>query len=314
LQKELTIEAFIDYLTHEQRAQPQTVSTYESHLRHFQQWMQQQDESLTWNDVDTDMIREWMSTRMDEGMKAKSIKARLSALRSFFRFALRRQLVKTDPSHLVASPKVPKPLPMFVREKEMDSLLDDTAWDESLKSLLQRAIVTMLYETGLRCGELCSLNNADVDTVQMQLRVTGKGDKTRVVPFGRELADAVVAYQQERDRRQQADGDALFLSTRGRRISRRAVYQLTHDALSTVTSLPRRSPHVLRHSYATAMLNHGAQLEGVRRLLGHANLDATEIYTHATFEQLRRAYKKAHPREEPPEIGPQKFGSVKEKT
>ncbi len=297
MQRELTIEAFIDYLTHERRAQPRTVETYEKHLRQFEQWMHRRDETLTWRDVDRDMIREWMTDRMDDGLTAKSISTRLPVLRSFFRYALRYGLLERDPAHLVETPKVPKPLPMFVREKEMDSLLDDTAWDDSLRSLLQRAVVTMLYETGLRRSELCSLNNSDIDLQQLQLRVTGKGNKTRVVPFGQELADAIAAYQQERDRLQQSDGDALFLGMRGRRISGRVVYQMTHDALTTVTSLPRRSPHVLRHSYATALLNHGAQLEGVRRLLGHANLDATEIYTHATFEQLRQTYTHAHPRQ-----------------
>ena len=298
MRRELTIEAFIDYLRHEQRAQPLTVQTYERHLKAFEQWLKQQDETLGWGDVDRDLIRQWMSDAMERGMKAKSLRSRLPALRSFFRFALRNRLIDKDPSHLVDAPKAPKPLPMFVREKEMDTLLDDSPADDTLRQLLTRAVMTLLYETGLRRGELCSLNNADVDLQQMQLRVTGKGNKTRVVPFGPEVAEAIARYQEARDREQDADDDALFLNTRGQRITGISVWRIVHKALTQVTSLPKRSPHVLRHSYATALLNHGAQIESVRRLLGHASLEATEIYTHATFEQLRKTYEKAHPREE----------------
>lgn len=297
MNRELTIDSFIDYLTHERRARPRTVETYEKHLRQFEEWLHQRDAQLGWRDVDRDLIRDWMSDRMDGGMTAKSISTRLPVLRSFFRYALRYGLLERDPAHLVETPKVPKPLPKFVREKEMDRLLDDEGWDDSLTSLRERAVLTVLYETGIRRSELCGLNDADVDLSAMQMRVTGKGDKTRVVPFGPEVADAISRYREARDREQGGADGALFLNTKGQRITGFTVWHIVHNQLSRVTTLRQRSPHVLRHSYATALLNHGAQIEGVRRLLGHASLEATEIYTHATFEQLRRAYEKAHPRE-----------------
>jgi integrase/recombinase XerC len=246
--------------------------------------------------VDADIIRGWMESLMDRGIMASTVDADLSAVRSFYRFALARRLVDRDPAHLVTGPKKKKPLPQFVKEGEMDRLLDDEAWSDTYKDVRARTIILLLYETGIRRGELVGLNDADVDFGARQLKVTGKRNKQRIVPFGEELATELQYYIEVRNREVARESEALFLGTKGKRISEQQVYYDVRRNLSRVSLLKKRSPHVLRHSFATAMLNHEAGLESVRQLLGHESLETTEIYTHTTFEQLRRVYKEAHPR------------------
>ena len=246
--------------------------------------------------VDTDLIRDWMESLMDKGNSASTINKNLSALRSFYRFALRRELVKKDPAHAVTGPKKSKPLPQFLREGEMDRLLDGLEWDSSFNNVRARTILLLFYEAGLRRSELIGLDDKDIDFEAAQLKVTGKRNKQRIVPFGAELAEALKNYKAKRQEEIGETKGALFLSDKGERISGAMVYQIVRKYLSMLTSLKKRSPHVLRHTFATAMLNNGAGLETIKSLLGHESVSTTEIYTHTTFEQLKRIYKEAHPR------------------
>ena len=292
----MLINQFLDYLRYERNASPQTVQTYEESLRAFESYLAFRENDLSLGSVDTDLIRDWMESQMDKGNSASTINKNLSALRSFFRFALKRGLVKKDPAHAVTGPKKSKPLPQFLREGEMDRLLDGLRWDSSFNNVRARTILLLFYEAGLRRSELVGLNDKDVDFDAAQLKVTGKRNKQRIVPFGTELAEVLKKYQAIRqDKFGETDG-ALFLSDKGERISGEQVYQIVRKYLSMVTSLKKRSPHVLRHTFATAMLNNGAGLEAIKNLLGHESVSTTEIYTHTTFEQLKRIYKEAHPR------------------
>ena len=292
----MLINQFLDYLRYERNASPQTVQTYEESLRAFESYLAFRENDLSLDSVDTDLIRDWMESQMDKGNSASTINKNLSALRSFFRFALKRGLVKKDPAHAVTGPKKSKPLPQFLREGEMDRLLDGLRWDSSFNNVRARTILLLFYEAGLRRSELVGLNDKDVDFDAAQLKVTGKRNKQRIVPFGTELAEVLKKYQAIRqDKFGETDG-ALFLSDKGERISGEQVYQIVRKYLSMVTSLKKRSPHVLRHTFATAMLNNGAGLEAIKNLLGHESVSTTEIYTHTTFEQLKRIYKEAHPR------------------
>ena len=234
---------------------------------------------------------------MDNGAMASTVNNCLSAVRSFYRFALSRNLVAKDPAHVVKGPKKEKPLPHFVREKEMDELLDQKEWDaNNIKDVRARTILLMFYETGIRLAELVGLDDEQVDFVQHQLKVTGKRNKQRLVPFGEELEQALRDYMALRDRQVACQDHALFVSDKGKRITRAAVTNLVRNHLASVSTMKTRTPHVLRHSFATAMLNNGAGLESVKKLLGHASIATTEIYTHTTFEQLKRIYHEAHPR------------------
>jgi integrase/recombinase XerC len=292
----MMINQFLDYLRYERNASPQTVQTYEESLRAFESYLAFRDNGLSLDSVDTDLIRDWMESLMDKGNSASTINKNLSALRSFYRFALRRGLVKKDPAHAVTGPKKSKPLPQFLREGEMDRLLDGLEWDGSFNNVRARTILLLFYEAGLRRSELIGLDDKDIDFEAAQLKVTGKRNKQRIVPFGAELAETLKDYKAKRQEEFGETSGALFLSDKGERISGAQVYQIVRKYLSMVTSLKKRSPHVLRHTFATAMLNNGAGLETIKSLLGHESVSTTEIYTHTTFEQLKRIYKEAHPR------------------
>ena len=293
----LMIEDFLDYLRYERNRSDLTVRNYEESLRGLESYFKNRENHLSWESVDSDLIRDWMESMMDKGDMASTVNNCLSAVRSFFRFALSRGLVSSDPAHNVKGPKKKKPLPQFVREGEMNRLIDlPEMWGDSYNDVRARTIIILFYETGIRLAELVGLNDQDIDFANHQLKVTGKRNKQRIVPFGEELEQTLKVYMQQRDGQTAKQDAALFLNNKGCRISRSVVSKIVRTGLSRVTTMKKRSPHVLRHSFATAMLNNGAGLESVRKLLGHASVATTEIYTHTTFEQLKRVYKNAHPR------------------
>ena len=292
------IEQFLNYLRYERNRSTLTVQRYEEVLRTFQAYFENMDDQLSWESIDSDVIRDWMESMMDNGAMASTVNNCLSAVRSFYRFALSRKLVTKDPAHMVKGPKKEKPLPHFVRESEMDRLLDENEWDgTNIKDVRARTILILFYETGIRLAELISLDDKDVDFSLHQVKVTGKRNKQRIVPFGKELEQALQDYIRLRDEQVPVREDqALFVTDKGKRVGRAMVSNLVRSHLARVSTMKKRSPHVLRHSFATAMLNNGAGLESVKNLLGHESIATTEIYTHTTFEQLKRIYKKAHPR------------------
>ena len=290
------IDQFLNYLRYERNASPQTVQTYEESLREFESYLALREKGLSLQAVDTDLIRDWMESLMDKGNSASTINKKLSALRSFYHFALSRKLVVKDPAHAIVGPKKSKPLPQFLREGEMDRLLDVLEWDNSLKNVRARTLILLFYETGLRRSELIGLDDSDVDFTVGQLKVTGKRNKQRIIPFGEELSEVLKGYMAVRDEQCDKKCCALFLNDKGMRMTGAQVYAIVHKYLTLVTSLKKRSPHVLRHTFATAMLNNGAGLESIKNLLGHESVSTTEIYAHTTFEQLKRVYKEAHPR------------------
>lgn len=290
------VKEFLEYLQYERRRSSMTVASYEVSLREFENFFKSLDKELTWETVDEDVIRDWMEHLMDSGMKASSIGTRFAALRSLFKFALSREMVTRDPSYRVEPPKKSKPLPHFIKESEMNRLLDDMEWGDSFDEVRNRAIIVTFYETGIRLSELTGLDDVAVDLRSRLMKVTGKGNKQRVIPFGEELEETLNRYIALRNKEVTRVCDAVFVTDKGKRMTSSQVRKVVEDKLSLVSTQKKLSPHVLRHSFATAMLNHGAGIESVRRLLGHASASTTEIYTHTTFEQLKRVYKNAHPR------------------
>ena len=293
----MTIEDFLDYLQYERNRSERTVRAYADDLRSFEAFFKNLDGQLSWESVDSDVIRDWMESMMDKGNTATSVNRRLSAVRSLYRFALSRGYVSRDPAHAVSGPKCQKVLPQYLREKEMNTLLDEQMWEDRYIDVRARTIILLFYSTGIRLSELIGLDDADVDFAEQQLKVTGKGDKQRILPFGTELSEALRAYMARRDAEVERKDSAVFLTAKGIRMNSQQVRDEVRLHLSRVSTLKKRTPHVLRHTFATAMLNHEAGIESVKKLLGHSKLSTTEIYTHTTFEQLRQAYAKAHPRE-----------------
>lgn len=293
----MTIDQFLSYLQYERNRSERTVKAYGDDLRSFEAFFKNLDDQLSWESVDSDVIRSWMESMMDKGNTATSINRRLSAVRSLYRFALSRGIVERDPAHGLKGPKGKKLLPQYLRESEMDRLLADDMWTDEMGDLRARTIILMFYSTGIRLSELTGLDNASVDLAAQQLKVRGKGNKERLIPFGSELQKALRLYTARRDAETPSDSQAFFVGDDGQRMTSQKVRQIVQHHLSRVTTMKKRSPHVLRHTFATAMLNNEAGIESVKKLLGHSKLSTTEIYTHTTFEQLRRAYAKAHPRE-----------------
>ena len=295
------IEDFIDYLRYERNYSSKTAEYYQADLEAFKRFYEATDSSLGWAEMPADVIRQWVVEMMDRGNAATSVRRRLSSLRSFYKFLLRRGLVTKDPVHNMPGPKVEKKLPAYIRETEMDRLFDGDFFSDDYQGCRDRMILLTFYSTGMRLSELVGLNEKDVDLDQMQLKVTGKRNKQRIIPYGDEYGDSLRHYLAERQAfAQQLDGNgdaSLFLDERsGRRMNPDKVRGIVKKYLSMVTTQRRNSPHVLRHTFATAMLNHQADLQSVKELLGHERLSTTEIYTHTTFEQLKEMYNQAHPR------------------
>lgn len=287
---------FLAYLAADRGYSAETVATYGRDLYHFEQYLGSLDEALDWNTVDTDVVRRWMMARMSGGLGPRAMKRALSALRSFYKYLLRLEVVERDPMQLVQNPKAPKTLPCFVKETEMDRLLDGIVYPDNVEGLRDRTMLLTFYTTGVRLSELVGLNRENVDLALGELKVTGKRDKQRIIPFGAELSEALQQYMEATAKQLDGYRGALFLDGKGRRITVDKVRTVVRHYLSLVTTQKRKTPHVLRHTFATVMLNHGADLEAVKELLGHESLATTEIYTHTSFADLKKVYEKAHPR------------------
>ena len=292
----LNVDKFLDYLSSELNRSQQTVESYRDDLKHFEKFAKDLSDSFSWETVDSDMVRDWMESMMDKGNSAATVSRRLSALKTFYRFALARHYVESDPVYSIKGPKKEKPLPQFVKESEMDELLDSQAWGDDYNNVRARTIIILFYETGMRLSELVNLDDKDVNFVTSEIKITGKGNKQRIVPFGDELKNTLLEFRWLRDASVEVKTPALVVSDKGTRMSPSKVQDIVRSNLSRVCSLKKKSPHVLRHSFATAMLNHHVGIENLKKLLGHANISTTEIYTHTTFEQLKRVYNEAHPR------------------
>ena len=292
----MLIDAFLDYLRLERNYSVKTIVSYRTDLLEFEEYFKKVDAELDFTRVDAGIVRNWMVNLMDNGRTATTVNRKLSSLRSFYRFLLKRKVVSVDPMVKVVGPKKKKPLPSFVREKDMDRLLDESLYDEGFEGCRDRAILEMFYATGMRRSELIGLDVADVDLSAKLIKVTGKRNKQRLIPFGDELAEGLLEYIKVRNETLLQGTEAFFVLKNGERMYPEAVYRLVRRYLSGVVTLKKRSPHVLRHTFATAMLNGKAELRAVKELLGHESLATTEVYTHTTFEELKKVYEQAHPR------------------
>lgn len=294
----MIIEDFLVYLKNERVASPCTVFNYGEAIKNFNRYIKSLDENATLETADTDMVRDWISSLMEQGQKATYVNLQLSAVKSMYRYALKREIIEKDPAHAVKGPKKEKVLPQFLKESEANRLFDDVPWDmSSHKEVRARTLLLLLYTTGFRLAEVLNLNDEDISFINNEIKVTGKRRKQRIVPMGNELSSALQQYQALRNATHSENpSHAFFLNEKGTRITREQLYLTVREQLSRVTTMKKRSPHVLRHTFATAMLNNGAKLGSVQKLLGHESIATTEIYTHVTFEDLKRVYNSAHPR------------------
>ena len=291
------VKPFLRYLLYELNRSEKTIIAYGTDLRDFEGYLKKNDVEADFTKVDSSKIRSWVISLMDEdGCSPASVNRKLSSLRSFYRFLLRKGLMEVDPMLKIVGPKKKKPLPSFVREEDMDRLLDEMPFDDGFEGRRDRMILEVFYATGMRLSELIGLNDVDVDISARLIKVKGKRDKQRLIPFGDELMQDLLLYIKVRDETCLEGVEAFFVRKNGKRMYPMQVYRLVRRNLSKVVALKKKSPHVLRHTFATAMLNGNAELRAVKELLGHENLATTEIYTHTTFEELKKVYEQAHPR------------------
>lgn len=288
-------DTFLKYLQYERNYSEKTILSYENDLSQFERFLSGIDEEQNLCVADTDLIRAWMVSLMEQSYTATSVNRKLSSLRSFYRFLLKKGEINADPTQKIVGPKKKKPLPVFVKEADMEKLLSPENFGEGFEDVRDRLILNLFYSTGMRLAELIGLDVQDVDFSLSTLKVTGKRNKQRFIPFGEDLKEDLQKYARLRSELPLST-TAWIVGKEGSRISRTTVYGIVRNNLLKVVSLKKRSPHVLRHTFATTMLNNNAELGAVKELLGHSTLAATEVYTHTTFEELKKIYEQAHPR------------------
>ena len=305
------IKRFLDYIAIEKRYSERTVKEYGDDLRAWCAFLGWEQKDFDPTKLDEGDVKLWMIHMLDSGISARSVKRRLSAVKSFYRFLLSTGVVRVNITSKVLMPKTDKPLPVFFKESEMEAFkcrnvipqydegMDKEEWLEQMRDYL---LVEMLYQTGMRRAELASLKDGDVDLKLRQVRVFGKRKKERVVPLGDELVKEIEGYLTiKREILGDQGGSGIFLVRKKKNgewvsLGANGVYNIVRAYMGEVSTLQKHSPHVLRHTFATTMLNNGADIRTIQALLGHSSLAATQVYTHASFEQMKKAYEQAHPR------------------
>jgi integrase/recombinase XerC len=290
------IQLFLDYLRYEKRNSPNTFTAYENDLHQFVSFGKQLIEDFSIKNTDHHLIRQWIISLMDQGVTSRSVNRKISTLKSFYKFLMRQGIIDKNPTDRVIIPRMGKKLPVFVQEREINYLLDGGFFGNDFQGKRDKAIITLFYGSGIRLSELKNIRIQDLDLKEKTVKVLGKRNKERLVPFPLEIATVVKEYLEERNELFGDVSDVVFLTDKGEPIYSKLIYRIVIKHLSLVTTLDRKSPHILRHSYATHLLNRGADLNAIKELLGHSNLAATQVYTHTTFEELKKIYKQAHPR------------------
>ncbi|TND07758.1 MAG: site-specific recombinase XerD [Bacteroidetes bacterium] len=302
------VERFIDFLSYEKRFSPHTLVSYKNDLIQCREYLEVEYEHVDFLSADHAIIRSWVAQMLEKGTSDRSINRKISSLRTFYRFLMRENLLKVNPMLKVQGPKTPKRLPEFVEESQMHTLLEDHIRHERedegadpFKIMQAQLIIELLYGTGMRRAELINLEQGNFDRGKSTVKVLGKRNKERIIPVVPRLNELITKYIKEKEARgipASPDGTDYLLQQpkNGKKLAENFVYTLVKKYLAQVTTIAKKSPHVLRHSFATHLLNHGADLNAIKELLGHANLSATQIYTHNTVEKLKNIYHKSHPR------------------
>ena len=290
-----TKESFLQYISTEKRYSRHTVTSYKNDIDQFMGWLDRVRPGADLVSVNHADVRGWMVSLLEEGASAGTVHRKMSALRTLFRYMRRHELISADPMTGLKLPKKPKQLPVFIAEDALSKLFDEFRFGDNFSGIRDRTVVEFLYLTGMRRSELTGLRDADVDFSAGQVRVTGKRDKQRVIPLTAGFVKSLRSYIEAREEKG-FSGGWFFVTDRGNKMYDRSVYNIVTRYLAMVTTVEKKSPHVLRHTFATAMLNNGADLGSIKELLGHESLATTEVYTHTTFEELKKVYNQAHPR------------------
>ena len=292
-------QSFLDYLKFQKRYSQHTIISYQNDLTSFFDFLFSSFGEMPLNEITASFIRSWLASLKENGMESRSINRKISALKSFFKFKLKEGVITVSPMGTIISPKNKKRLPQYVDEKGTEVLFKYVEFEDSWKGRTENLIMQLFYNTGMRQAELVGLKESQLDKSNSQIKVLGKGNKERVIPVSRELINMLSKYADDKRKNFEAfDNKYILVNDKGKKLYPKFVYNVVKKCLSQkdVTTIAKRSPHVLRHTFATHLMNNGADINAVKELLGHSSLAATQVYTHNTIEKLKDVYKKAHPK------------------
>lgn len=287
------INEFIDFIQHEKRGSKHTIIAYKNDLLTFEAYLNKEF-STPLEDVNYQMIRSWVVHLMEQGIGAKSVNRKISSLKSFYKFLVKKEVIKINPLNRVISPKIPKRLPSFVEEKKMSNLFGQVQFKDDFNGLRDRLVLEIFYSTGMRLSELINIKKSDIN--DRSVKVLGKGNKQRIIPLTVAVLNVISAYlEKAKGLNLDRENDYLLVTDKGRKMNPKFVYNKVNSYLAQVTSMEKKSPHVLRHTFATHLLNNGADINAIKELLGHSSLAATQVYTHNSIEKLKNIYTNTHP-------------------
>lgn len=289
-------ESFINYLKYEKRYSHLTAVAYKKDLDQFEEFFVKTIGDFNVEGINDKVARMWVVEMMDNGLSSRTVNKKISALKSFYKYLLRLEVVQNDNLVNVIVPKVRKKLPQFVEEKSLNHLLDDGFFGKDFEALRDKLILSLLYGTGIRLSELMHLKDADVYQSEFLIKVLGKRNKERIIPYPRSLNSLIEQYREERTKLFGTPVCCLLLTIKGKPVYEKLIYRVVSGKLALVTTIDKKSPHVLRHTFATHLLNRGADLNAVKEMLGHSNLSATQVYTHTSMDKIQKVYRQAHPR------------------
>ena len=291
------VQSFLEYLKYEKRYSIHTLTSYQTDLVDFFDYLDGQFGKISLKEIDHNYVRSWLASLKEKNLTSKSINRKISSLKSFFKYHLRTGTIDATPMSKVISPKISKRLPVFVKEEDTKRMVETLSQStENWKTLNAKMLITVFYETGMRLSELINLKEKQIDFSKSQIKVLGKGNKERIIPVSKALIEIIRDYQQLKKKEFEHTEDVLLVTEKGGKIYPKYAYLLVNQVLGKASTLDKKSPHVLRHTFATHLMNNGADLNAVKELLGHSNLSATQIYTHNTIEKLKDVHKKAHPK------------------
>ncbi|MCF8424479.1 MAG: tyrosine-type recombinase/integrase [Bacteroidia bacterium] len=289
------LHSFFDYLTYEKNYSIHTITSYKNDLHQFIEFINPQKEEFPAVEINYQHVRAWVAELIKHKISARSVNRKLSSLKSFFKYLQRLKIIEINPLSKISGPKTPKRLPVFIDENHMVNLFSDVKFEEGFNGQRDQLILDLLYQTGMRRSELTHLKESDIDLFNSTIKVLGKRNKERIIPISLPLKRNLKSYLKVKEELNLSNM-MLLVSEKGNTLSEQAVYKSVKKYLAQITTIQKKSPHVLRHTFATHLLNNGADINAVKDLLGHANLSATQVYTHNTIDKLKKSYKQAHPR------------------
>jgi integrase/recombinase XerC len=291
------IQSFIDYLRFEKRYSVHTITSYQTDLVDFFDYLDIHFDKPEIKEITHSFVRSWLAGLKDKELSSKSINRKISSLRSFFKYLLKTGIIESTPMANVIAPRISRRLPVFVNEDDTRKLIETLSQStEDWKTLNAKMLVILFYATGMRLSELTGLKEKQLDHSRSQIKVLGKGNKERIIPLNKEVTEIIKEYQQQKKKKFQHAEDVFLVTEKGKKMYPKYAYLLVKKYLGEVSTLDKKSPHVLRHTFATHLMNNGADLNAVKELLGHSSLATTQVYTHNTIEKLKDVYKKAHPK------------------